>query len=640
MTSKDIREKYIKFFVSRGHKEIVPARLVPENDPTTLFTSSGMQPLVPYLLGEEHPAGRRLVNSQPCFRAEDIEEVGDNRHTTFFEMLGNWSLGDYFKKEQLPWIWEFLTKELGLPKEKLYVSVFEGNDSVPKDTESYKIWKSLGIADDHIFFYGVDKNWWSRVGSPDKMPAGEIGGPDSEIFYEFSQVEHDKKYGEKCHLNCNCGHFLEIGNSVFIEYQKQEDGPPAGGLKELSQKNVDFGGGLERLIAVVEDNPDIFQTDLYRPIIDAVEKLTGEKYSDLDNQEHMRIIADHLKAATFLILNGVVPSNKLHGYVLRRLLRRSLLKMIQLAGEKKGWMMWMDLEYDNFEEIFRSILSIYDGLFSIQKGKNENMVIKMVSEEFSKFGNTLLVGLRKIEIAVQKKQTIDGLFAFDLYQTCGFPLELTLEELSKLGIELTDYDRKQFRSTFEDLKIRHSELSRTASAGMFKGGLADQSEIVTKYHTATHLLHQALRDILGPQVVQKGSNITVERLRFDFSFDREMTDEEIKQVEDLVNEKIKEDLIVTKEVMDKDKALQSGALGFFTEKYGDKVTVYSIGNFSREICGGPHVKSTGVIGKINRGTIPLRGRNRGTILQGKIKITKEEAVSSGIRRIRAEIVIR
>lgn len=580
MTSSQIRERYIKFFIERGHKEIAPAKLVPENDPSTLFTSSGMQPLVPYLLGEEHPAGKRLVNSQPCFRAEDIEEVGDNRHTTFFEMLGNWSLGDYFKKEQIPWFWEFLTKELGLSKEKLYVTVFEGNESVPKDLETYEIWKSLGVSEDRIFFYGADKNWWSRSGTPDKMPIGEIGGPDSEVFYEFTTVEHDTKYGKKCHPNCNCGRFLEIGNSVFIEYQKQEDGS----LKELPQKNVDFGGGLERLTAASLDEPDIFEIDLYDSIRRTVEEITGKKYDDY--KAPMQVIADHMRAAEFLIADGVVPSNKLQGYVLRRLLRRSAVKLRQL----------------NKNADLGSIIAE-----------------KIVKDEMEKFGKTLDHGLKEIE----KIDVIDGKKAFDLYQTFGFPYEVTEELFRQKGQEI---DREQFRKEFAS----HRELSRTASAGMFKGGLADHSEIVTKYHTATHLLHQALRDILGPQVFQKGSNITSERLRFDFSFNRKMTDEEIKQVEDLVNKKIAEDLKVERIIASPQEAKDMNAIGLFDEKYKDKVTVYTIGTFSREICGGPHVEHTGVIGKINHGTI----------LQGKIKITKEEAVSAGIRRIRAEIMLR
>ncbi len=615
MTSKDIRDKYIKFFVSNGHKEIAPAKLVPENDSSTLFTSSGMQPLVPYLLGENHPAGKRLVDSQPSFRAEDIEEVGDNRHTTFFEMLGNWSLGDYFKEEQLPWFWEFLTKELGLPKEKLYVSIFEGNDNVPKDMESYEIWRSLGVPEDHIYAYGVEKNWWSRSGTPEKMPVGEIGGPDSEVFYEFTQIEHDLQYGDKCHPNCNCGRFLEIGNSVFIQYQKQEDGT----LKELPQKNVDFGGGLERLAAVVLNTSDIFQTDLYKGVIKEVEIYSNKKYEG-ENETAMRIIADHMKGATFLIVDGVVPSNKLQGYVLRRLLRRSAVKFYQLTGNLKF--------VSEITGVCDAIFEIYDGCFGIDKNNLElkDQIYKTVTQEMQKFGQTLARGMKEVE----KIAAIDGKKAFDLYQTFGFPYEVTEELFRQKGQQIS---KEQFKAEFE----KHRELSRTASSGMFKGGLADRSEVVTKYHTATHLLHQALRDVLGPQVFQKGSNITSERLRFDFSYDQKMTDEEIKKTEDIINQRIKEDLKVDKKIVAPEAAKKMNAIGLFDEKYGIEVSIYGVGPnyvldsqakdqreragyYSLEFCGGPHVEHTGVI--------------------GRVKIIKEEAISAGIRRIRVQIVLK
>ncbi|MBI4038497.1 alanine--tRNA ligase [Candidatus Daviesbacteria bacterium] len=611
MTSKDIRDKFIRFFVGKGHKEIAPAKLVPENDPSTLFTSSGMQPLVPYLLGQLHSEGKRLVDSQPSFRAEDIEEVGDNRHTTFFEMLGNWSLNDYFKKEQLSWSWEFLTKKLGLDKEKLYVSVFGGNDSVPKDLESFEIWKSLGVTQDHIFFYGVEKNWWSRSGPPDKMPEGEIGGPDSEVFYDFG-TPHDEKYGSNCHPNCDCGRFLEIGNSVFIQYQKT-----TGSLKEFSQRNVDFGGGLERLTAAVNNTSDIFETDLYKPIIDAIVQLIGKEY-EADNKPAMQVIADHMKTATFLIKDGVVPSNKLQGYVLRRLLRRSATKFYQLTKNMKF--------LAEMIEVYNAILSIYDGLYGIEKRETSDINLleenyKVIFDEMNRFGKTLSAGFHKID----RMEQIDGKEAFDLYQTFGFPYEVT-EELFRLkGQEI---NKEQFRVEFE----KHRELSRTASSGMFKGGLADHSETVIKYHTATHLLHQALRDILGPTVFQKGSNITHERLRFDFSYDKKMTDEEIKKTEKIVNEKIEEDLKVDHLIIPLSKAKELNAIGLFDEKYADQVSIYGIGPkyqlnpkakdrrsrrgyYSLEFCGGPHVEHTAVI--------------------GKIKIVKEEAISWGIRRIRA-----
>ncbi|MBI2593729.1 alanine--tRNA ligase [Candidatus Daviesbacteria bacterium] len=618
MTSREIRQKYLDFFKARGHAEVASAKLVLENDPTTLFTSSGMQPLVPFLLGEKHPEGKRLVNSQPSFRAEDIEEVGDNRHTTFFEMLGNWSLGEYFKKEQLSWIWEFLTKELNLPEEKLHVTIFEGNEFVPKDEESREIWKSLGISEERIYEYGVEKNWWSRFGTPDKMPSGEIGGPDSEIFYEFTQIKHDIKYGKKCHPNCECGRFLEIANSVFIQFKKTDEGK----FEELPQKNVDFGGGLERLTAVVKDNPDIFQTDLYLPIIKITEKYSGKSYSSPNCIANLRIIADHLKAAAFLIVSGVIPSNKMQGYVLRRLIRRVAVKMHELRGNpKKG-----EIPTDAFEAaIADAVLLIYNGLFGIEEKTHRELVVRVIVEEMEKFGKSLEKGLNE----VKKLDQIDGKAAFDLYQTFGFPLELTIELVKQKGQTI---DRKDFEREFK----KHQELSRGASVGKFAGGLAGHSEVEIKYHTATHLLHQALRDILGSEVFQKGSNITPERLRFDFSFERKMTEDEIKAVEDLVNKKIREDLKVDRKFMTFDEAKNLNAIGLFDEKYDkSNVSIYAIGPdylldsnakdqrerggyYSLEFCGGPHVEHTGVI--------------------GGIKITKEEAISEGVRRIRAKLL--
>lgn len=617
MQSRDLRKKYLDFFKNREHTEIAPAKLVLENDPTTLFTSAGMQPLVPYLLGQTHPQGKRLVDSQPCFRSQDIEEVGDNRHITFFEMLGNWSLGDYFKRDQLKWIWEFLTQELELPKHKLHVSLFKGGDGVEKDLESFEIWKSLGVEESHIHFYDAKKNWWSLSGTPSQMKAGEIGGPDSEIFYEFTSVEHDQSFGESCHPNCDCGRFLEIANSVFIQYQKQSDES----LKELPNKNVDFGGGLERLLIAKNDDPDIFKIDTFQVIIRTIEDYSGKKYSDPDSQKAIRIIADHLKSAVFLITSGVTPSNKMQGYLLRRLIRRSAVKMHELRGNIKN----DAIPTDAFEAACAySILETYHGLFGIDKVKQKDLVVRTIVEEVEKFGKSLEKGLKEI----QKLEIIDGKSAFDLYQTFGFPLELTMELVKQKG---QSFDKKDFESEFE----KHKNLSRASSAGVFKGGLAGHSETEIKYHTATHLLHQALRDVLGPEVFQKGSNITPERLRFDFSFDRKMTPEEIKQVEDLVNEKIKEDLKVERTYMTYDEAKTLDAIGLFDDKYDkSNVSIYSMGpnyNFdpnskdkrkrggyySLEFCGGPHVSHTSEV--------------------GKIKITKEEAVSAGMRRIRAEL---
>ncbi len=617
MTSREIRQKYIDFFKARGHKEIESAKLVLENDFTTLFTSSGMQPLVPFLLGEKHPQGVRLVNSQPSFRSEDIEEVGDNRHTTFFEMLGNWSLGDYFKKDAITWFYELLFNVFGLEKERVHITVFEGNDSVAKDEESCEIWESLGIKKDHIYFYGARKNWWSRSGPPENMPVGEIGGPDTEVFYEYTQIEHDKKFGEICHPNCDCGRFVEIGNAVFIQYKKTGDGE----FEKLSQQNVDFGGGLERILAAVEDQADVFNTDLYLPIIKIIEKYSGKLYSDRASQANMRIIADHLKAATFLIISGIIPSNKMQGYVLRRLIRRTAIKMHELRGNVKK----SDIPTDAFEAVCAySVLEIYHGLFGIDKQKQKDLVVRVIVDEMEKFGKTLEKGLKE----VGKLQTINGKAAFDLYQTFGFPLELTIELFKQKGQTVE-------KSEFEEEFKKHQELSRSASAIKFAGGLAGHSEVEIKYHTATHLLHQVLRDVLGETVFQKGSNITPERLRFDFSFERKMTDEEIKKVEDLVNKKIKEDLKVERKFMTFEQAKALNAIGLFDEKYDkSNVSIYAIGPdyvldsvskdrrqrggyYSLEFCGGPHVKNTGDI-------------------EG-IKITKEEAISGGVRRIRAQL---
>ena len=556
MKSTEIREKYLKFFEKLGHVRIDPSPLVLENDPTTLFTSSGMQQLVPYLKGGPHPKGKRLVNSQPSLRLQDIEEVGDNRHTTFFEMLGNWSLGDYFKKEQLPWIWEFFTKELGLPADRLWVSVFEGTKEVPKDTESIEIWKKIGVSQERIFEYGVGKNWWSRSGTPEDMPKGEIGGPDSEIFYDFDpdgELKIHENYSDRarpCHPSCECGRFLEIGNSVFIQYQKNKDGT----LSELPQKNVDFGGGLERIAAAVNNDPDIFQIDIYKPIVSEIEKITGKSYEE--EESTMRIVADHLRAASALATNGIVPDNKLQGYVMRRLVRRAVVKMRNLKSE---------ISDEDFRKLIR-----------------EDAVV----DEVERFKKTLENGLKEVE----KIEKINGKTAFFLYETYGFPVELTEEIAKEKGQSI---DKKEFKTEFE----KHKELSRTASAGMFKGGLADHSTEVTKLHTATHLLHAALRKILGEHVSQKGSNITVERLRFDFSHPQRLSEVEVKKVEDLVNEQISADLPVSYETKTLDEAIAEGALQFFGERYGEKVKVYKIGPFSREVCGGPHVSRTGELGR-------------------------------------------
>lgn len=563
-----VRQKYLEFFQKRGHVIVPSVPLVPENDPTTLFTGSGMQPMIPFLLGQTHPLGVRLVDSQKCFRAQDIEEVGDNRHDTFFEMLGNWSLGDYFKKDQQAWIWEFFTKELNLDPKRLYVSVFEGNAEVPKDQEAVSIWKSLGVADDHIYFYGVKKNWWARS-SFENMPVGEPGGPDSEVFYDFG-TEHDPKYGKDCHPNCDCGRFMEIGNNVFMTYKKT-----ATGFEPLAHKNIDFGGGLERIAAVVNNDPDQFKTDLYWPIIQSFD-------INYDQNEYpLRIIADHIKASVFLIDEGLIPSNKAQGYFLRRLLRRAAVKAKQLG---------LALEFSN---AIKAVFEIYP--MYLKNITNVNAVIDL---EMTNFQKTLDQGLKQI----------DKVSPFDLFQSYGFPIEITEELYKQKGLNL---DREAF-----DLQLKsHRDLSRTAGKGMFKGGLQDASEITTRYHTATHLLHAALRQVLGNHVSQKGSNITSERLRFDFSHDKKLSEIELLEIERLVNQKINEDIEVNKLEMKKDEALKMGALAFFPEKYPDITSVYKIGDYSMELCGGPHVTSTSEI--------------------GRFKINREESAGAGIRRIYA-----
>lgn len=591
MKASDIRSKYLKFFESRGHAIIPAAPIIPPDDPTTLFTSSGMQQMVPYLKGEKHPMGVRIVDSQPSLRTEDIEEVGDNRHTCMFEMLGNWSLGDYFKSEQLPWIWEFFTLELGLPKEKLYVTLFEGNEFVTKDLESYDIWKSLGVADDHIVYYPGKKNWWSRAGTPNQMPVGEIGGPTSEIFFEFTDVVHDSKFGNKCHPNCDCGKFLEIGNSVFMAYEKIE-----GGLKPLPAQNVDFGGGLERIAAAINNDPDIFKIDMFSSIVRTLELSSEKKYEGI-YMAPMRVIADHLRAATFMIAQGIEPSNKLQGYILRRLLRRAAVRARLLGADAKKI----------FIECIPAIVKEYADAGFISLAVTPH-VQEVISQELDKFGKALDKGLKEINRTDAK--SIDAQFAFNLYQSLGFPFEITRDLLAEKNITLD-------QAELDQIFAKHKEGSRTASAGMFKGGLADSGEITTKYHTATHLLHQALHDVLGDEIQQAGSNITSDRLRFDYTYSGKPTPEQLKQINKIINSKISEDLPVVKTIEDKTKALASGARAFFAEKYPDKVSVYTIGTYSKELCGGPHVERTGTI--------------------GQIEIYKDEALGSGKRRIYARI---
>jgi alanyl-tRNA synthetase len=599
---KTLRATYIDFLTKHGHKQVPAIPLVPQNDPTTLFTGSGMQQFVPNLLGEPHPQGTRLVNVQPCLRAQDIDEVGDNRHGLFFEMMGNWSLGDYFKREQLTWFFTFLTEKLKLDPEKIWVTVFAGEDGLPKDDESIAIWQELFLGvgieaklGERIRLYDATKNWWSRAGVPANMPSGEPGGPDSEVFYEFTQVKHDPTFGATCHQNCDCGHFLEIGNSVFMQYIKQDDGSFA----PLPAQNVDFGGGLERLTMAAENSPDAFATGLYQPLVKEVESITGKAYTDDANKPAMRIIADHLKASVFLIKDGVLPSNKEQGYVLRRLLRRLTIKLRAL---KNGQMPVAD----DVAAISRVVLEMYDGVYFDAEADAAEMK-RVIGEEIAKFTKTLERGKREIE----KMHEVDGKIAFDLYQSYGFPLEVTEEILTDQGKSV---DRDQFYAEFQ----KHKDLSRSSSAGKFKGGLADHSDQVVKYHTATHLLHQALFDIYGDDIRQEGSNITGERLRFDFfttqSIDKK---QDVPRIEEIINGKIREALPMRFKLMDKKDAEKVGARSFFREKYPDRVKVYYIGGederpetaYSKEFCGGPHVSNTREIGSLTIQKLEKIGSN-------------------------------
>ena len=627
MNSKEVRKKFLDHLEKQGCKIVPSSSLVPENDPTTLFTSAGMQQMVPYLLGEKHPLGTRVANSQKCFRAKDIEEVGDLRHNTFFEMLGDWSFNDFFKQEQLAWIFEFLTKEVGLDPKRLYVTAFRGSpeNNIPKDTETADIWKSLfkdagveakdidlseknGIKEgERIFYYDENKNWWSRSGNPENMPIGELGGPDSEMFWDFGAElklhENSLWKDQPCHVNCDCGRFFEIGNNVFMQYVKEKDG-----IKLFSKKNVDFGGGLERIVAASIDSPDVFRTDLFLPIINQVEKMSGKKYnsSDSEDDKAFRVIADHARAAVLLVSDGVFPSNKERGYFTRRVIRRALVKA-QKLGINENFM----------APIAEIVYEIFEGVYAFPKEK----VAEELEKEETKFRKTLVEGLKKFnELALsekakdgnmeasQPKKTLRGVEAFYLYQSFGFPKELIQELVLENNFE---FDEKGF----DEESLKHQELSRTASAGMFKGGLADAGEQTTRLHTAAHLMLAALRQVLGDHVSQKGSNITAERLRFDVAHPQKITAEELQKVENLVNEQIAKNITVEESEMDLEEAKKQNATGAFENKYGNRVKVYTIGDFSKEICGGPHIKNTGEL--------------------GNFKITKEESSSAGVRRIKA-----
>lgn len=638
----------------QGHAIIPSAALVPENDPTTLFTGSGMQPLIAFLMGEKHPMGTRLTDSQKCFRADDIEEVGDNRHTTFFEMLGNWSLGDYFKTEQLRFFFTFLVDHVGLDPQRIYVSVFAGDDAVgvPRDTESVEIWKTLfaerGISaqdafmgseedggnrgmkeGERIFYYDSGKNWWSRVGKPEKMPVGEIGGPDSEVFYDFG-TEHDTKFGPHCHPNCDCGRFLEIGNSVFMEYLRTENG-----FEKLPQRNVDFGGGLERIAAASVGNSDVFTIDLLRTVVTQIETLSGKSYTD--NTMAFRVITDHMRGATFMIGDNILPSNTEQGYFVRRLIRRAV-RFADVLG----------IPHDTLKDLAGTVTDLYGAHYTNLTIKRD-AIMAVVAEEEAQFRKTLEQGLKQfnkisVRIDVPTKETpdethtapivvngktlyapqsallhstkmISGKNAFELFTTYGFPIELT-EEIAK------ERDLTVDTATFKKLMEEHRELSRKGAEQKFKGGLADHSEKVVMYHTATHLLLAALRKELGDHVHQAGSNITGERMRFDFTHHDKVSPDVLARIEAYVNDAIKNGASVSIDTMAKDIAHSDPTIeGSFWERYPDEVKVYTIkGNdgtiYSRELCGGPHVENTGAI-------------------EGTFKIVKEESSAQGVRRIKA-----
>ncbi len=580
MKAIEIRNKFLEFFKKHNHNIIPSAPLIPENDPSVLFTTAGMQPLVPYLLGEKHPAGKRIADYQKCVRTVDIDSVGDNRHLTYFEMLGNWSLGDYFKEEAIAMSYEFLTKELGINPEKLSVTCFEGDEDAPRDMEAFNAWKKAGIPEERIYFYGKKENWWI---------AGEEGpcGPDTEMFLDTGKPA----CSDNCQPSCDCGKYVEIWNNVFMEYYKSKNG-----ITKLKQRNVDTGLGLERMAMLLQKVETPFDTELFKPVMDKLKEL--EKVDDIKSR---RIVAEHLRSSIMIICDGGRPSNIDRGYVLRRIIRRMTRHLSKLQIDLAQLGNLIDLTIDNLNEMYPEL-------------KEKKEIIKtVIIEEKDKFIKTLGHGEKEFEKVIAKlkqenKKIIDGQTIFKLYETYGFPPEITADLAREQGFEI---DTTEFDTLFK----QHQEKSRLGSEQKFKGGLAEQNEITTAYHTATHLLHKALRIVLGDHVKQSGSNITTERLRFDFSHPEKMTPEQLKQVEEIVNEQIKRDLPVISEEMSLEDAKKSGAIGLFENKYGDVVKVYTIGDFSKEICGGPHVKHTGEL--------------------GHFKIKKEESSSAGIRRIKA-----
>ena len=589
--SSELRSMFLKFFKDHGHAVISSASVIPENDPTVLFTTAGMHPLVPYLMGAKHPAGNRLTDVQKCVRTGDIDDVGDFSHLTFFEMLGNWSLGDYFKEQMIPWSWEFLTSPeyLGLPKDRLAFSVFAGDADCPRDEESAELWRKCGVADDHIFFLPKENNWWG--------PAGITGpcGPDTEMFI----ITDKEPCGPDCSPACSCGRYLEIWNDVFMQYNKKADGT----FEPLAQKNVDTGMGLERTICVLNGKKSVYETDLFADILQKISELSGKEYgSDDETTRAFRIIADHMRTSTFIMGDdrGVSPSNVDQGYVLRRLIRRAVRYGMGI-GMPEGFT----------GEVAKVIIEQYKDVYPELK-RNEAFVLEQLSLEESRFARTLKQGNREFEKLVEKVQDgqIDGVSAFHLYDTYGFPVEMTQELARERGLTV---DMDGFHECFR----KHQATSQAGAEQRFKGGLADHSEQSARLHTATHLMHAALRKVLGPEVAQKGSNITAERLRFDFSFGRKMTKEELAEVERLVNEAIESHTPITCEEMTVAEAKEQGAIGLFESKYGEKVKVYTMGPYSKEICGGPHAQNTGDL--------------------VSFKIKKEESSSAGVRRIKAVI---
>ena len=584
MKAIEIRNKYLEFFKKHGHSVIPSAPLIPENDPSVLFTTAGMQPLVPYLLGEKHPEGKRLTDYQKCLRTNDIDEVGDNRHLTYFEMLGNWSLGDYFKEEAIAMSFEFLTKELGIPVEKLSVTCFAGDEDCPRDTVTAECWKKAGIPEERIYFFGKDDNWWI---------AGEEGpcGSDTEMFYDTGKP----KCSENCNPSCGCGKYVEIWNNVFMEYFKTKDGK----YTKLKQHNVDTGLGLERMTMLLEGKETPFDTELFKPVMDKLQELAG-----IDDIASRRIVAEHLRASMMIILDGGVPSNVDRGYILRRLIRRMVRHLRKLQIDLNKLPELIELNIDTLKEMYPELV------------ENKEKIKSVIIEEKDKFEKTLERGEREFNKIVNKlnnegKDTISGKDLFTLYETYGFPPEVTADLAKEQNLKI---DSSEFDKLFKE----HQEKSRMGSEQKFKGGLSGSGEMETKYHTATHLLNAALKVVVGKDVHQKGSNITPERMRFDFSCDHKLTDEEKQKVEDLVNEWIKDAIPVTVEKMKKEDAIKSGAECMFIEKYPDIVTVYSIGTVSKELCGGPHVKNTSEL--------------------GTFKIKKEEASSAGVRRIKAILI--